>query len=1107
MVGMTRAGWQDTALALIAAATLFVSLAAPAHAASDGCDHASDRNGSGTGTSAGRVHFQGETIVYQNGNGNPIYGIMQGLGLTAPVPANQSASFVVPSSGLRTVGWAADAAAPGTNVTLTCIEPQPVISSMDVASGSVLGGTSVTVLGSFLRGTTLSIGGVPVPLVYTGSTGDSGVTFVTPSHTVGSAQLLFTNRGRTVVANFEYVPATPTLALTSSSNPAAAGSSATISATLSGGFNPTGSVSFFRNGVQFASAAVSGGGASISYIDQPGYPVSPVGSHTITATYSGDSNNVTASSGALAQTVVRSAPTIVLTAGTNPSVAGELVSYQAALGNGPYYPSGSVRIMDGATEIGFIPDIGVGGVNSANLRLPAAIHSLTAVYAGDANNEGATSAAISVAVTGATPTISVSASANPTTFGAATTLTATLASGFSASGAVTFYDGGVSLGTGTVSGTTASIAVSNLTIGSHGISAVYSGDANNGGATSTNLTLVVGMAVPGMSLISATPSPSAFGDTVTFNLSVTGGSSPTGTVTLFNGATSLGSGALDINGATSITVSALQAGTYNLTASYGGDGNHGPANGAIVHVVDQAGAAVTLASSSNPAVLGEPVVFTANVLPIAGLNIMSGTVTFLIDGAAQAPTVLSGGEASLSTSLLTSGTHSIVARYDGSPNYAGTQSAALTQSIDALGSIIIRQKTDGADGTFGFSSATGPLNLSVATVGGTGDGAPISLPAGAYAITAADMGHAGFALSQVYCSDTNSNSNLAARTANINLDVGEALVCTFISRDTRKKTTELIESFLSTRADLILANQPDLARRIGRLNGEAASGGNPVSGALGYLPGLIEGTPLSVSTSLSAIDAMAGNREPSRFDAWMDGTFAIVDGQGPQGRFNIVTLGADYLVNADLLIGGLVQLDSLSQTSTLGGATVSGSGWIAGPYVTARLAEHLYLDLLAAAGTSSNLLSPYGTYQDSFDATRWLLSASLEGEWQWDAWTFSPRANLAYFEETSQGYTDSLGLAIPSVTVGMGRLAMGPSVSYRLIANGEITIDAGLRMEGAVDIGNGLALSNWHAQLEGGLDFSFAGGAGVGFSIARDGIGSNRASSTAIKGRLNVPFD
>ena len=59
-----------------------------------------------------------------------------------------------------------------------------------------------------------------------------------------------------------------------------------------------------------------------------------------------------------------------------------------------------------------------------------------------------------------------------------------LLTGNAPSGAVTFKDSGNSIGTGTVSGTTAQLVTSALAAGTHSLTATYEGDTHNNPSTS-----------------------------------------------------------------------------------------------------------------------------------------------------------------------------------------------------------------------------------------------------------------------------------------------------------------------------------------------------------------------------------------------------------------------------------------------------------------------------------------------------------------------------------------------------------------------------------------------------------------------------------------------
>ena len=91
----------------------------------------------------------------------------------------------------------------------------------------------------------------------------------------------------------------------------------------------------------------------------------------------------------------------------------------------------------------------------------------------------------------------------------------------------------------------------------------------------------------------------------------------------------------------------------------------------------------TLTAAPNPSIPGISVTFTATVAAASGTP--TGTVTFSIDGVAQAPVKLTEfngqAQASFSTSSLGLGDHTIVATYSGGPGFAPSTSSPLTEAI------------------------------------------------------------------------------------------------------------------------------------------------------------------------------------------------------------------------------------------------------------------------------------------------------------------------------------------------------------------------------------------------------------------------------------------
>src|SRR5208282_672541 len=127
--------------------------------------------------------------------------------------------------------------------------------------------------------------------------------------------------------------------------------------------------------------------------------------------------------------------------------------------------------------------------------LPVGTDAITGVYSGDNNFNTSTSSTLNQKVNQAGNAIALASSANPSTSGQTVTFTATISVSSPGSGTptgtVTFYNGSATLGTGSMSGGIATFSVSSLSVGTHSIKAIYSGDTNFKTSTSAILTQIV----------------------------------------------------------------------------------------------------------------------------------------------------------------------------------------------------------------------------------------------------------------------------------------------------------------------------------------------------------------------------------------------------------------------------------------------------------------------------------------------------------------------------------------------------------------------------------------------------------------------------------------
>ncbi|HTS31374.1 MAG TPA: Ig-like domain-containing protein [Bryobacteraceae bacterium] len=463
------------------------------------------------------------------------------------------------------------------------------------------------------------------------------------------------------------------IGVTSTPNPAGAGQPVMLSAVVTPS-GATGSITFHDGSVTLGTATMTAGSAGMSTSGLS------AGSHSITASYSGDANYYGNTSSAFNETINAGGnqPSTSLTATPNPAAVGQTVVLTAAVL--PASATGSIAFKDGGTAIG-TANITNGSATFSTSSLTAGSHSLTASYSGDSSNAASTSSAVTEVINPATATAtttSLSVAPGSVTTGQPVTLTATVTPS-AATGLVTFKDGTAIIGYASLSSGSASFTTSTLPAGSHSLSASYNGSSAYSSSTSNTVTLSVSGA-SGSVVLTASPNPAAFGQAVTLTIAVTPASA-TGTVTVIDTSTGtyLGPETLSGGGAT-ITSSALKVGSHLLQANYSGDSNNPSSTSAVVtETVSQAATVTILTALPASSVPGQTVVLTATVSPSAA----TGNVVFNDGVLTLSTTPLANGTATLSISALAAGTHNLTASYGGDGNYAASNSTTVTETIGA----------------------------------------------------------------------------------------------------------------------------------------------------------------------------------------------------------------------------------------------------------------------------------------------------------------------------------------------------------------------------------------------------------------------------------------
>ena len=414
--------------------------------------------------------------------------------------------------------------------------------------------------------------------------------------------------------------------------PAASTSGATVTFKASVvGASPTGTVQF-KDGstglsapvvVVAANPAVSTASIATSSLS--------VGVHSIGAAYSGDAQNSAANVSPLQHTVSAGSASSVQLSGPASSQAGNEVAFSVTVvGNNP---TGSVQFKDWGGDLGPVATL-VGGETTLRIStLAAGSHSITAVYFGDGNNAGSTSNSVTHTVYATAVTqVTLSSSANPSTANVQVTLTAAV-TGASPTGSIVFRDAGASLGIVPLSTGKASLVIAFAAPGVHALTAEYSGDLNNQGATSATLFQQVVAPVTKLASstqLSSSSNPSTLAQSVAFSATVSGSAAtPAGSVAFRDGAALIpGCAAVTLTaGVGACNTSVLGTGPHSVTATYSGNATYeGSTSLALTQSVN-AGASLL---SANPAALdfgGQSINTTSPALTTTITNVTGGSIT------------------------------------------------------------------------------------------------------------------------------------------------------------------------------------------------------------------------------------------------------------------------------------------------------------------------------------------------------------------------------------------------------------------------------------------------------------------------------------------------
>jgi hypothetical protein len=413
----------------------------------------------------------------------------------------------------------------------------------------------------------------------------------------------------------------PAVALVSSAPLSYPGQPVTLSATVTGpgAGTPTGTVSFWDGSTLLGSSTLDAGGRAAATTTW-GAP----GTHLLTASYGGDASHPSGASAAVSQ-AVESGGATSSTWYAYRSVAGDYVGQGAAASYGPAegsfslygsstyasfsvgagseswsvqvaapsgqtllpgtYANGSLNVSGdgrGSDSYGSFTIFSAGWDASGNLNQLDAVFTASGWASGQSPLQGVVRYRAPLPATATTLTASAATSypGQPTTF----TATVSSASAPVPAGSVTFSEGSVVLGTGTLDpGGRATLTTSFPSLGTHAVTAAYGGDPAHAPSSSAPVTETVQNGTT--TLLSASTTSPRRTSPVTLSAVVTSqdGGVPTGAVTLTDNGRTLGTVILDAGGRGSLTTG-FGSGSHAVVARYAGDATDQPSSSNTVTV-------------------------------------------------------------------------------------------------------------------------------------------------------------------------------------------------------------------------------------------------------------------------------------------------------------------------------------------------------------------------------------------------------------------------------------------------------------------------------------------------------------------------------------------
>lgn len=725
----------------------------------------------------------------------------------------------------------------------------------------------------------------------------------------------------------------------------------------------------------------------------------------------------------------------------------------------------------------------------------------------------------------------ISSSVTPSAAPVAGPVSATVTYGSSANTLALMNSGGVatsvsigtvaSHGTATASGTSISYTPA---VGYFGLD-TFSYTATNASGTSAPANVQITVSPPTISIAPANLAQGSVGSVYSQSLLATGGKAP------YSFATSPASGSLptglSLGADGTITGTPMAAGTFSFTVTGTDSSTSTPATFTSASIsIDIAQAALSFSPASGitlpPAMAGE-----AYSQAISATNGF-GAVIYSLTGGAMPPDMVlnqTTGELTVAQGDVRATLGSYSFTITATDAHANTGSASYTLEVTARAvTVSDKQITIPPGGT------PLPVDLTAGATGGPFTDATVTTVTPPYAgtarVTSGDVagpvpaGPLRFYLKFTPNPEFSGTAVIgytlvsALGTANGKISFTSTLDIVKVS----ERFDSLVHGFIDTRQRLLASGikVPGLlehrAMASGNRPGALAMTPNGNSITMNFASSLAELKAWGEAGDAASALAAAPADEPLPFNVWIDGKATVHlrsdSAEDHWGKFALVSVGADYLVNDKLLIGVALHadfMDDLTYTSS-----TSGSGIMVGPYLSTEIGDGVFLDASAFYGRSWNRVST-DIFGGEFESQRLVVNAKLEGEWALgESLTFRPSATAFYLHETVDDYSVSNAIgeavALAGFTSDQVRLSAGGVFELETQFGDALTLKPFLGASlGLASVNGTTATGGIFGTLTSGFtlfgDGDWSVGAGLDLGLEASGL-----KTATAKGKLQVNF-